>query len=47
MQLVRSVGDIQEGDLVEVVLSGERWRPACGRSLSLGGNRVGGRFVCV
>lgn len=23
LQLVRSVGDIQEGDLVEVVLSGE------------------------
>lgn len=28
LQLVRSVGDIQEGDLVEVVLSGERPRPA-------------------
>ena len=26
--LVRSAGDIQEGDLVEVVLSGERPRPA-------------------
>lgn len=33
LQLVRSVGDIQEGDLVEVVLSGERRRPAWGRSL--------------
>ena len=27
MQLVRSVGDIQEGDLVEVVLSGVQLAP--------------------
>lgn len=42
LQLVRSVADIQEGDLVEVVLSGEK-RPAStrGRGLGPGGEPLG------
>nr|KAF6411410.1 protein kinase D2 [Rousettus aegyptiacus] len=47
LQLVRSAGDIQEGDLVEVVLSGERPGPPKGGASSGGraSGEVGGRWA--
>lgn len=41
LQLVRSVADIQEGDLVEVVLSGEKLPSTRGRGLGPGGEPLG------
>jgi hypothetical protein len=43
LQLVRSAADIQEGDLVEVVLSGEKWPAPRGRGLVGGRGRASGR----
>lgn len=42
LQLVRSAADIQEGDLVEVVLSGEKRRSPWGRGLGHGARPLGG-----
>lgn len=43
LQLVRSAADIQEGDLVEVVLSGEKRLSPRGRGLFGGRGRASGR----